>query len=422
MTEISSALDIVRPEIEKELADEVVNYFREKTGYDNVPDFMIRDVFKTYLNPQEYMKYECNELMYWWHEMLQNTSNYLLKTVTQNKEGYSFIATKHIIKMLRAEIENNEDFKKMLNDLSGQGGGDGQPQPSDGGDGNGGEGGNSNQPNMDQINQNIQDSMEETVQNASDEIDEKKEAEESLGTGDIAGKGPNEIELISQRMELIKDVMLNKREVGRLITRSIKGFKKGFGSRTIVSEEGLFEADVIEDLIDEHNLFNEVLSLDVHVRDQRTQMTAFDLYIDISGSMTSSIDIYGKSIRRLNMAVALACKMNSMKCLGDIYVFNGSVAKLKSFDQVWNLNATGGTDIEKCMRLIEKNNRPSVILTDGEDGFSTYTNNAFIMSISPYAVSSYFNQPACAKMIKNKKYIQYDGKKLITPTVSKGKR
>ena len=84
-------------------------------------------------------------------------------------------------------------------------------------------------------------------------------------------------------------------------------------------------------------------------------------------------------------------------------------------DRVWHLRPNGGTDIEKCMQLIKQNKRPSVILTDGEDGFNTYTDNAFIMSIDPGNNSNYFNQPACKKMVQNRKYIQYNGKKLITP-------
>lgn len=410
MSEVHAAIDIVRPELEQWMADDMINYFRKDDGFKNVPDFMIRDVFKTYYNPQEDIKYECNELMFWWHEMLQNANNYLLKSVTINKPGYSFIATKHIIQLLREEIEQNEDFKDMLNDM--QGGGDQDPSQPSPGSGSG-------QPNMDQINQNIQDKMEQASQDASDEIQQKEDAQEAMGGGDLAGKGPTDIEMLEEKMQMIKDVVLNKNEVGRLIKRSIKGFKKGFGTRQITTEESLFEADVVDDLIDQHYLFDEILAMDVNVRDSRSQMVAFDLYIDISGSMTSSMNIYGKSVSRMNMAIALTARMNTMGCLGELYVFNGGIRKLKDVEDIWRLNPSGGTDIERCMKQIKGNGRPSVILTDGEDGFSTYAESAFIMSISPHSGTSYFNQPACARMVKNKKYIQYDGKKLITPTLKK---
>ena len=396
-----SEIDIVRPELEQWMADDMIDFFRKDEGFNNVPDFMIRDVFKIYFNPQEEINYQCNELMYWWHEMLQNTNNYLLKATTVNKPGYSFIATKHIINLLREEIEKDEDLKNKAND------------PNGAGDPNGPGGGS--QPDLDKINQNIQDKMEQASKDASDEIQDKEDAQEAMGGGDLAGKGPCDIEKLEERMEMIKDVVLNKQEVGRLIKHSIKGFKKGFGTRCIVTEESLFEADVVDDLIDQHYLFDEILAMDVSVRDYKTQMVAFDLFIDISGSMDQQLAVYGKSIKRINMAIALASRMNNMGCLGEVYAFNGSIHKLEDADAIWNLNTSGGTDIEKCMQQIKKSGRPSVILTDGEDGFETYTDNAFIMSISTHSGSSYFNQPACSKMVKNKKYIQYNGKNLIVP-------
>ena len=400
MQDLKAKIDIVRPEIDAWLEEDLIDYFRKDEGYKNVPDYMIRDVYKTYFNKQEDIKYECNELMYWWHEMLQNTSNYLLKTVTTNKSGYSFIATKHIMKLLKEEIEKDQDKNN-------QGGGDGNGMQDPGANGGG-------PPDTSKMNQNIKNKMEQTVQNAADEIQEKQDAQEALGGEDLAGKGPNELAIVEERMALIKEVILNKREVGSLIKRSIKGFKKGFGTKTIHTEETLLEADVVEDLIDEHYLFNEILAMDVSVRDQESQMVAFDLFIDVSGSMSSGLNVYGKVIKRIQMAIALACRMNNMSCLGDIYAFNGSIKKI-NMDTVWHLRPNGGTDIEKCMQLIKQNKRPSVILTDGEDGFSTYTDNAFIMSIDPGNNDNYFNQPACRKMVQNRKYIQYNGRKLITP-------
>lgn len=408
-------LDIVRPKMDKFIADDIVGYFKKQKGFEDVPDFMIRDVYKTYYNPQEEIRYECNEMMYWWHEMLQNANNYLLKTVTTNKPGYSFIATKHIIDLLRVQIEENEDFKNMLDNMQGDNDqdGEGQPQP---GDGNGGGG---NQPNMDQINQNIQNGMDKAVKKASDEIQKKEDAQEAMGGGDIAGKTPSDIELLEDRMEMIRDVVLSKGEVGRLIKHSIKGFKKGFGTRTIITEETMLEADVVDDLIDQHYLFHEALAMDVNVRDHQSQMVAFDLYIDISGSMSSQMSIYGKNVSRINMAIALAARMNAMGCLGELYKFNGAIYPMKDVDDIWKLRVDGGTNIELCMQQIKKLGRPSVILTDGDDGFQTYTENAFIMTIAPNVGRGYFSQPACERMIKNKKYIQYDGRKLVTPKLSK---
>ena len=400
---ITPVLDIVKPEMDTWTANELVNFFKKKKGYENVPDFMIRDVYKSYFNKDEEMRYQCSEHMFWWHEMLQNTNNYLLKTVTQSKPGHSFIAMKHIIKLLRDEIEKDEDLKNKAND----GGGDGDDQ---------GQGGGGGQPDMSQANQNIKDNMEQAVQNASDEIEQKQEESDAVGGGDIAGKGVSDIQMIEDRVEMIKDVVLSKKQVGNLINKSIKGFKKGFGSKTILTEESLFEADTVEDLIDEHYLFSELLAMDVSVRDAKQQMTAFDLYIDVSGSMDSDMNIYGKRVNRLQMAIAMAARMNMMGCLGEVYAFNNSVRKVGS-ENIWNLSTSGGTTTENCLKKIKKNGRPSVILTDGCDSYYTYTDNAFIMTIE--VSTGNIRGEVAEKMARNGKYIQFDGKNLVKPKIRK---
>ena len=397
--ELTAMLDIVRPDLDSYTADSLVHYFKKQQGFENVPDYMIRDVYKSYFNPYEEMKYECNEFMYWWHEMLQNTNNYLLKTVTQNKPGHSFIAMKHIIEILREEIEKDENLKNKANDPGGDG------------DGNGSGGA---QPDFSQANQNIQDKMDQAVQKASDEIDQKEEESEMTGDGSLAGKSVSDIELMEERIQMINDVMISKKEISKLINQSIKGFKSGFGTRTILTEDSLFEADTVEDLIDEHYLFSELLAMDVSVRDHRQLMTSFDLYIDVSGSMSDKMQVYGKKVERLQMAIALACRMNTFGCLGNVYAFNDNIREI-GHEGIWHLRTSGGTRIEKCMQKIKKEGRPSVILTDGDDGFSTYTDNAFIMTISPSTGGYYMNQDAVKRMVKNRKYLQYDGKKLVFP-------
>lgn len=399
-------LDIVHPDIDQFTAQELVDFFKVKQkGFENVPDFMIRDVYKSYFNTYEEMKYQCNELMQWWHGMLQNTNNYLLKTVTQNKPGYSFIAMKHIINVLREEIEKNEDLKNHCNNGGGQ-----DPNDSNGQRGGG-------QPDFDETNQNIQDKMEQAIKEAAQEIEEKEQDAETVGDGDLAGKGVSDILLQEERIQMINQVKINKKEIGKLINHSVKSFKKGFGSKTILSEESLFEADVVEDLIDEHYLFDAILAEDVSVRDHRQLMTAFDLYIDVSGSMDSEMNVYGKQIKRLQMAIALACRMKGLGCLAEVYAFNDSIKKIGE-EGIWHLRTSGGTNIERCMQQIKKSGRPSVILTDGDDGFSTYTDMSFIMTISPSTGKGYWSQESVKKMIRNGKYIQYDGKSLIRPKLN----
>ena len=393
-------LEIIKPELQFEVRSELVNYFR--TSSDNVkteefadiPDFMIGDIFNSYNTPYEDMKYELDNTQYWWYDMLQRLNNYLLKTVTQNKGGYSFIALKHAMKLLAKIIEEEKQKDPSSDPLGGPGGPSGDQQQ--------------------RINEKIDQGMQQVMDNTSQEIRKVQDTEEMIGGGNAAGKGPSELQELANKAEFLKGVMLNKRSVSKFITKSIKGFKRGFGVKTIVTEEDLFDSSAPEEILDEHYLFNEFLFADIAVRDTTSQMTAFDLYIDISGSMSSSLHLKdGASVQRLKMAITLALKMNQMKCLGKLYRFNTQIYPINE-DDLWRLATCGGTCIESVMQHIKKTGRPSVILTDGEDHFHTYSENAFLMSIiNPHEYR--LSNDLVKRMIKSKKYIVYKDGDLLIP-------
>ena len=393
-------LEIIKPGVPHDLAQDIISYFRDdetmSKQYESVPDFMIRDIFNSYATSYEEMKYDGGEQMNWWFDMLQTMNNYLLKTVTQNKIGYSFITLKHIMKLL-AKVLDEED------------------QDNDCQDGKGPQKKGQNQS----IHDKLRKGMDKAVQEANQEITEKQASDDLLG-GDSAGKTPTEMSENDQKIEQLKDVILNQKMVSKFIKRSIKGFKTGFGVKNIVTEEDLFDSEEMDDMLDEHYLADSALFEDIAVRDIKSQMTSFDLYIDISGSMSSNIYFKdGSSVNRLNMAMALALKMNQMKCLGDIYTFDTRIDKI-SKEKLFYMRPRGGTNIEMVMKEITKTKRASVILTDGEDCFETYTPDAFIMSIiEPGGYQLQYDN--IIKMVKAKKYIVYKDNQLVIPKLKNQK-
>jgi hypothetical protein len=64
--------------------------------FKDVPEFMIRDIFKLYYTFQDDMKCDINDFNKWWFDNLQLMDSYLLKTITEEKQDYSFIITKHL--------------------------------------------------------------------------------------------------------------------------------------------------------------------------------------------------------------------------------------------------------------------------------------------------------------------------------------
>ena len=85
----------------------------------------------------------------------------------------------------------------------------------------------------------------------------------------------------------------------------------------------------------------------------------------------------------------------------NIYAFNNNIKKIGA-EGIWQLRTNGGTNIEKCLQRIKKNKRPSVILTDGEDNFDTYTENGFIMTIEAGNRTGGYNTDSYKKMVRNK--------------------
>jgi len=389
-------LEIIKPELPENLKTTIIDYFRGniegtkqnllKNKFANVPNFMIKDLFNSYLTKETDLRYMSGESMHWWYSMIKQMNNYLLKIVTQDKPGYSFIALKHVMELL-AEImdeENKEDSR-----------------------------GEGDKPKKDHSDK-IQKAMKQITKNIAADIEKQKDASDMTGTSN-PGKEPSDIIRSESRMKLMNDVILSKKTVSKFIDKSIKSFKTGFSTKTTNIEEDLIDSEVQDDILDEYLLSNNMMIPDITVRDKKPRAMLFDLYIDVSGSMKSRIYINNKSVTRINLAQTLGIKMKKMNCLNNLYAFSSHIMSFeKDHDAIWNLKAQGGTNIDRVIQNVRNTKRPSIILTDGDDRIGVYDKNVFLMSIVEESSHRHTTEIA-RKMIKQKKYLTYQDGKLIVP-------
>lgn len=389
-------LNIIKPDLDTYTAKQLIEYFKDPytepdfQKYSSVPDFMIKDVFNAYYGREDETIYETSEGMHWWYKMLLQLKNYLLKVGTENKEGYSFIATKHIVEILR-EILDEEQNK------------DPNRQPGD-------------EPSKDHSKK-IADRMKSATQNIIQEIEKCQKSEDLLGTK--PGKNINDVIESGPRIKMLENVLINKKSIDKLINKTIKNVKTGFSSKSFVVEENILDADQYDDMMDEYMLANNAMIPDMSVQERKQKNILFDLYIDVSGSMRSSIYVNNRPVERLKLAQTLALKMQQLNCLNNLYSFNTNLRSYeKNYDELWCLDARGGTNITKVIENITATKNPSVILTDADDRIHAYDDNAFVISIVENDNMDYRITDSVKKMLKNKKYLLYKSGSIVIPKIN----
>jgi len=393
--------DIVDNDPSYHVMKRVMDYFKHpehKEAYKDVPEFMIRDIFKLYYTDQDEMKFNINDFNKWWLDNLQLMDNYLLKTVTEEKQDYSFIITKHLAKYLAQEIKNDPNFTDKM-------------QNGDGMD--------------DKQKQKMQNKMEQGIQNAmndaKEEIKENQNMEKLAGEGDGCGKESimdedTSYHDIEERRKILGQIDISKSSLGKLITKSIQSMKRGLGCKVKTFEEEFIDAEEIEDINEAYLLLHKATFPDLTVTESISVNVKFDVYVDCSGSMSGTVNYGGEKTSRTNLAVALTVRLHGMGVLNDIYPFENHVSpRLSGIGKAFTMKARGGTNIEQVMQHIKKTGNPSVIITDGEDSFETDCPNAFMMMISDYESNGYKQDELIKKMIKSRRYIQFANNKLFVP-------
>jgi len=376
---------VMNTEISEQLSEEVTSETStslHRGGYEHIfkrkedengnelisGEWMVTDAFKTFFNEKN--KLNITPDKYWWHYLVSKMNNHLLKLVTKGNKGYSYIAMKAIIeKLMKLFSKTPPEVRQAAKDAANQAIAEGKI------------------PDNEFFKQ-MEKAIELGVNKAKKDI---KNAEEGFGMN--AGKGlKDSISLceIAVDPQVRKALTVDKAEINRFVKHvADRAVEATYGVPEVI-EESFFESDTadIDDIVNVEDFAHVALLEDLSIRKKRYAIN-FDIYLDDSGSMSSTINIEGKSIKMSTLARILGLKLHLMGLVKDIYLFSNDIKKV-SVKELFRTRFGYGTNIEKCIVNAKDLNRASIIITDGWDSISTYFEKCYFVGLGLTQTSSTF--------------------------------
>lgn len=390
-----------------------------KDTYRNFPKHMGRDIFKMYYDKMDNLEFEeRNDKNYTKYKFLERANNPVGKIMSENSNLKSAIYARNIVSYFINRLTAMEyvDAQKAQDIKNGMDGGsdfdnDGVDKALDKMlDG---------KQAKDQLNKAMdeaQDLCKQMDQNVGKDIQEKMFENANKGAGaDEAGKiSPDYIRKISAKLEKVNLSMgAFKDKIKKLLDKSVSYFS----AQTKTTYEDLFNSDNVAGL-DEYELLHpnlrKVFIEDINIKETKN-IGKIDVYLDISGSMSSSCssDSDLRHITKMDFSKSLTAKLKQMDMLNNVYLFDTRVKECgNDIVSIAMIDCGGGTTINEALRKIEKNGVNALVITDAEDHCSIYSDKAFFIGVEGACFSSF--SPDVIEQYSNKgQVIIFDGKKII---------
>jgi hypothetical protein len=415
--------DIVRPEMRwshendvEKIPEEIKKSLKmdnETNSKFSVDKFMARDIFKMYYNKEDVIEYKVKSDKLWWHKLLSDTDNYMLKMLTNNSFSNSYIITQAIIaKMLKAMKENGIDknyFDQQMEsankDLQDQKNNPENPSPA-----------------QNTVQQMMKNAIKEGMKDAVQKINDKERMKTITGVDEDSLGSAEGLNMMKSLIEDVKNIRLSKNDLSRFIKKSIKGMKSALCGHSRPKEESFLESDDVLDVPDIHLLNTLELIEDMSIMED-THTMKFNAYIDCSGSMGGVVLLSRKTnetMKRMTLAKILLYKMKNMNILAEIRGFESDVYNyITPHNNIMSLYANGGTRIDKVIEHIKKNKITSLIVSDGDDTVSQYDSNAYILCLVKPV--NFVCEDVLKKYVNNKQIVLYSNGKFSFPYLLNGK-
>lgn len=345
--------------------DKLYNGMNQDNGQfvrDNDPEGLILDAFKHWYHEDKNVTVSPDK--YWWHHLLSKLDNHLLRKVTNDKIGYSYLAANATLKILEKLYKKyGDDLKEKIGDMNeelrlGQ-------NPSD---------------------EELQGDLQRAANSAQNSL--KKDIE-GLENSKMAGKCNDPSNL--QMLDLATDPRLRKltnikgNDLDKFLKTTIDRATATVSGKYSTKEESIFDSDDIEDLINIEAFAHVAMVLDAMVKEKEYHLS-FDIYIDDSGSMDSHCNLGNGNVRVTyrDLSRMVAFKLHQLGILRDVYLFahENTITKIEP-EHIFSAHIGGGTDIQQCIDLAKSNKRPAILITDGwdriEEGQRGYFQDMFIL-------------------------------------------
>lgn len=367
---------------EERRLEKIHDYIKEVTQKEStVPQHMLNDIYSMYVN-ETIQKAPRNKYNAVKHKVIDSAYNSLTKFIAKDSVLFSSIVAKE----LGLYFQQIEDMiqEEQQNQNGGQGPGEGEGGLDSEMDEDTAEG-QAMSNKLDKILQQSQKKLEQALKKAEGDMKEiegafGKEASKELSDGNI-----NFLDDYKRLKSLIKQVSFNKESIKTVLMKILNKSQNYFSKNAITVEESLFEAEEIEELFGLeylHPIFRQTGLMDIG-NEGKIYTGKIDLYLDCSGSMSSSAQFEGKSIDMLTLVKGIAMVLYRMNMIDKLYFFDTAIYEIPVVNEmtILSFSRSGGTDFDMVAQKCIENKRNSVIITDGEDRCSIYTKNAFFIGI-----------------------------------------
>lgn len=427
---------------EEQTLKKVVDYVEEKVGECTLPQHLINDVYSMYVN-DDFKRKETNGTNVIKQKVIDRAYNSLTKDVTKGSPLFSNIVTRELAVYLQKVQEQLEeelgpdgmdesvgdqdsDCSGAESDKEGKGDDDGQGDDGQGDDqGQGqsqshsgnerkesdeegkqgedsagpaaGEGTNQDgsgdlnpdtQSKMDKVDDILdknEDSLDKAMQKAAKTM---QDLEEQLGKDvlkDLAGSEPDFMDKMDGIKSILKRISINKESIKNVLAKILNRSENYFSKNFHTVEESLFDCEECEDLFGLEFLnpiFRNAEIMNIG-NSKKVYTGKIDLYLDCSGSMGSSENFEGTSIRMIDLVKGIAMVLFRLNMIDKLYFFDRSLYEIKNINEftILAFNRSGGTDFDIVVDQCKANGRNSVVITDGQDNVDSYAKNVFFCGI-----------------------------------------
>ena len=250
----------------------------------------------------------------------------------------------------------------------------------------------------------LDDAMSEEQQDQMFEACDEGSSEASKLDGQFIQNISNKIQSIKLSLGSLKD------KIKKLMDKSASYFS----AREETVYEDLFNSDNLgglDDFVLLHPKLRKLMAEDIMIKETK-KVGKIDVYIDVSGSMSSSCGIAnsdGYMVSKLDFCKSFVFKLKEMDMLNDLYVFQNTVSKVKNdLVTIAMIQESGGTDIDKAVKKIANNGINAIVITDAEDRCTVYSEKAFFIGVKG-ANFNYFNEEVIEKYSDMDQVIVFDG-------------
>lgn len=360
----------------------------ESVYHKKFPKHLSKDIFKMYYDKIEKLDFEDrDEKNHTKYKFLERSNNPVGKIMSENSQLKSAVFMKNVVSYFISQLAmlkfvDEEAAKEMEKNMNGGGdefGNDKSDSIMEKMFDN-----NASKQMLDSAINEAQNTCKALDQNMSEDQQDQMFEATSSGSSEAAKLDGNYIQNVARSIQNIKLSLGSlKDKIKKILDKSASYFS----AKEEVKYEDLFNADSIAGL-DEYVLLHpklrKFMAEDINIKETK-KVGKIDLYIDISGSMSSPCGVKnndGHPISKLDFCKSFAYKLKEMDMLNEIYTFENKVEKIKSdVISIAMLHDRGGTDINKAVNKIVNNGVNAIVITDAEDHCSVYSEKAFFIGV-----------------------------------------